>query len=498
VAEATSGEARVARLLDLSLVGQPQEKEWSQWAQMPGHPNVTRAFERIDEDGLPLALMEYVGGTHLGHWMGTQQLTARRERVLRFALQICWALQHARQHGIAAHGNLTPQNCLIATGEVVKVTDFGAARVWAQPASDSERAAKLGSPAWVRRSAYLAPERFAHPLRVDARSDVYSLGVLLFEMLAGAPPVQAAGWEEYRALHEQQGTPVVSIEPAPLKWLLEGCLEPEPKRRLADIDAVQALLLDCWRQVTTAPAPAPLEGADWQAQCHVERSSGLRALGRLPEAMAELDEAARLDPDSLGVHWQRVGLLSEQERHAELLDAFDALLKVSPEPQVVWAQKGDHFHRLEKNHSALECYDRALNLDPTLEQAWFHKAILMEEVGREADAVGLYDHLLRLNPDHGGALSNKAGLLFAMGMAPEALESLDRALALAPDSGMLCFNKGALLALAFQRFEEALVWLEKAQALGLAEAAEAIENTRQALEEQRQALEQSPLGGMIQ
>lgn len=497
-ADLQSGDARLVREMDLAVAAERQQQEWALWAQMPPHPNVTRTLARIDEQGVPLTVTEFIGGTHLGHWMGRQELTSRPERVLRFALQIVWALQHARQHGLPAHGNLIPRNCLIAPGEVLKLTDFGVARVWAMPEDKAERASYLASPAMLRRLPYLAPERFDDPLHVNAGSDIYSLGVLLFEMLAGTPPVLATTWEEYRALHDKQGSPVVSIEPESLKWLMEGCLEPDPKRRMTDFDDVGRALLAFWKHLGPAPEPQPLHGAKWEAQHHVERSAGLRALGRMPEAMAALEEGAALAPDAIGVLWERVGLLTDEERFAEALTAYDALRKVSSEPQEVLAQKGDLLHRLEKNRSALECYDEALHLDPYLQRAWFHKAIIMEEVGREADAIALYDHLLRLNPEHVGALSNKAGLLFAMGMAPEALEALDRALALDPESGMLNFNKGALLSLAYQRFEEALVWLEKAQALGVAEADEAIATTREAWEEQRKALDESPLGGMIQ
>ncbi len=496
-ADLQSGEARMVREVDLSFAA-AQQQEWSLWAQMPDHPNVTPTFVQIEEQGVPLTVTGFIGGTHLGHWMGRQELISRPERVLRFALQIVWALQHARQHGLPAHGNLSPCNCLVASGEVVKLTDFGAARVWTLPEDRTARAAVLASPAMLRRLPYLAPERFDDPLRVDGTSDIYSLGVLLFEMFSASPPVQAASWDEYHALHEQQGSPVVSIQPESLKWLLENCLEPDPKRRLADLDGVQRSLLACWREMVRTPEPQPLQGEGREAQRYVERSAGLRALGRLPEALAAWQAGAALAPSAPGVLWQHIGLLTDEERFAETFDAYDALRTVSPHPQEVLAQKGDLYYRLEKNHSALDCYDEALHLDPALECAWFHKAIIMEETGREAEAISLYDHLLRLNPEHTGALSNKAGLLFTMGMAPEALEALDRALAVAPQNGMLNFNKGALLSLAFHRFEEALTWLEKAQALGVAEAAEAMATTREAWEEQQGTLHKSPTDGMVQ
>lgn len=500
--ELSSGEARLVRQMDLACIPEQQEQEWSSWAGLPNHPNIVRAFERVQEvsreRSVPLTVIEFVGGTNLRHWIGNPQLMARPQRVLRFALQIVEALRHARKHGLLVHGNLSPENCLIAAGEVVKLTDFGPARAWALPETEAGCASALSSPVCRKRLHYLAPERFDDPLQVDDRSDVYSMGVLLFEILSGAPPVHASEREEYRARFAEMGRPVITIEPAPLKWLLEGCLEPDPKHRIADIDGVWSLLKKCWPYFSDEPRPTRLRGPQWKAQKQVERSAGFRALGRLTEASAALETAAALAPDALSVHWQRVALLTEEERFAEALEAYDGLLKVSPEPQEVLVQKGDLFHRLEKNRSALDCYDEALRLDPYLERAWFHKAVLMEEMDREADAVSLYDHLLRLNPTHSGALSNKAGLLVAMGIPEEALPMLDRALAVEPGNGVLCFNKGALLAMVFHRFEEALVWLEKAQELGMAQAAEAIATVRDAMEEQGQAQPDEQQGGMIQ
>lgn len=497
-ADPATFEVRVARRLDLSQAAERQQSEWSAWAQLPSHPNLTQAFEQVDEGGASLGLVEFVAGTHLGGWIGNQQLTARLERVLRFLLQICDGLAHARQHGVEVHGNLHPRNCLVAAGEVVKITDFGVARAWSLPAADEQRRAWLASPSVVRRMACLAPERFADPLRADARSDVYSLGVLLFAMLAGAPPVQASGWDEYRTLHERQGSPQVTIEPPALKRLLEGALEPDPSRRLPDVETVAAMAREVWAQVLASPPPSRLDEPGSEAQQHLEHSARLRAIGQPEAAWQALQRAAALQPDDPGVHWQRVALLTEQERFGDALDAYDALLQVSPEPQQAWLRKAVLLRQLEKNRSAMEAFDNALELDPACEEAWFLKGILLEEIGREPDAIAVYEHLLQLNPRHVGALSNQAGLLFSSGMVQESLTALNRALDLDPENAMLCFNKGFLLAIALQRFEEALPCLEKARTLDVPEAAEAIESVRRAIDQQRRQLRNLPTGGMVQ
>src|ERR1043166_10183051 len=83
------------------------------WIRLEPHANVAEArFVEIVDDR-PLLFLEYVSGGHLGRWIGTPRLAEDLPRVLRFAIELCDAMVHARRQGIAAHRDLKPQNCLV-------------------------------------------------------------------------------------------------------------------------------------------------------------------------------------------------------------------------------------------------------------------------------------------------------------------------------------------------------------------------------------------------
>jgi hypothetical protein len=142
------------------------------------HPNIVRFFEAGFENGLYFYAMEFVDGDSL------ETLLAQRGRlpwseILDIALQICPALKHAHDHGII-HRDLKPANILQAHDGVVKLTDFGIAKVFAQ-GHLTVTGGVVGT------AEYLSPEQAAGK-PVTKRSDLYSLGTVLYTLLTGRPP----------------------------------------------------------------------------------------------------------------------------------------------------------------------------------------------------------------------------------------------------------------------------------------------------------------------
>lgn len=142
------------------------------------HPNIVSIFDVGNEDGLHYIVMEYIEGTTLKEYIDEKHILPWREAV-GYAVQIAKGLQQAHQNSII-HRDVKPHNIIMKNDGVLKVTDFGIARANVQATMTCEDSA-IGS------VHYISPEQ-ARGGYTDERSDIYSLGIVLYEMLTGTVP----------------------------------------------------------------------------------------------------------------------------------------------------------------------------------------------------------------------------------------------------------------------------------------------------------------------
>lgn len=172
------------------------------------HPNIAKVFDAGATDtGRPYFVMEFVKGLPITEFCDTNRLPVR-DRLGLFA-GICSAIQHAHQKGLI-HRDIKPSNILVAMEDgkpSPKVIDFGIAKATNQKLTERTMFTELGQ--FIGTPAYMSPEQAEGSLDIDTRSDIYSLGVLLYELLTGVTPfdmrsLRRAAFDEVRRMIREE------------------------------------------------------------------------------------------------------------------------------------------------------------------------------------------------------------------------------------------------------------------------------------------------------
>ena len=212
------------------------------------HPNIVTIHEIETADGQDFIAMEYVPGRTL--WERLAQKPMELGEALRYAIQVAEALSAAHQAGII-HRDLKPANIMITPSGGVKLLDFGLAKLIPSGADDEAAATRTihtSAGEIVGTVAYMSPEQ-AQGLPLDARSDIFSFGTVLFQMLTGRIPFDGANTlERMYAVAHAPPPPLAEIcprAPASLAHVVNQALEKDPARRPQTMAAVVADLKAC-------------------------------------------------------------------------------------------------------------------------------------------------------------------------------------------------------------------------------------------------------------
>jgi Kae1-associated kinase Bud32 len=210
-------DTRLGRFVALKFVAEPRRlREEAQMASALNHPGICTIYD-IDEDGgRPFIVMEFMEGQTLKQKLAEQRLSV--QKAIGYTLQIADALGKAHAKGIV-HRDINPSNLFVTDDDRVKLLDFGIAKVVTS---------EVSRPALTGTVCYMSPEQ-ARLQQVDGRSDIFSLGVVLYEMLTGRRPFRG------RSIRETIQR-IVCVEPEPMgvpeiEDVVSRCLKKDPKER---------------------------------------------------------------------------------------------------------------------------------------------------------------------------------------------------------------------------------------------------------------------------
>lgn len=206
------------------------------------HPNIVTVYDFGQSGGFYYLLMEYVDGVNLRQAMEAGRFSP--PAALSLVPQICDALQFAHQEGIL-HRDIKPENLLLDTKGRIKIADFGIAKLIGEAVQD---VTLTGSGLAVGTPHYMAPEQLERPREVDQRADIYSLGVVFYEMLTGELPIGRFAPPSEKSAADPRVDPIVL-----------RALEKERERRYRSAGEVKTSLERITQEVGEPGSGKPVE-----------------------------------------------------------------------------------------------------------------------------------------------------------------------------------------------------------------------------------------------
>ena len=242
------------------------------------HPGIAQVYEAGGADAgfgpQPFFAMEFIRGESLRDYARSHRLGTRPR--LELMIKVCEAVHHAHQRGIT-HRDLKPGNILVEESGQPKILDFGLARI---TGADAQATQHTGIGQLVGTLAYMSPEQvLADPWELDTRTDVYSLGVILYELLAGNRPYQLSNklHEAARTIREQEPKPLGSVRRSyrgDLETIVAKSLEKDKHRRYG---SAADLAADLRRYLADEPIAARPANTAYQLRKFAVRHKGFVA-----------------------------------------------------------------------------------------------------------------------------------------------------------------------------------------------------------------------------
>jgi molecular chaperone DnaK len=196
-------------------------------AKKLSHPYIVRIHDMFETGAKRFISMEYIEGTDLKR-LQAERTSFTEDMILYYALQICDAIGYAHRLGIV-HRDIKPANIMVTKANTIKITDFGIAKILKGDDGTKSGTAVIGTPL------YMAPEQITGA-GVDTRSDIYSLGIVLYELASGNPPFYL-GNIEYHHIHTAP-PPLPDRVSAGLKRITLKCMEKEADKRFQTMDEI--------------------------------------------------------------------------------------------------------------------------------------------------------------------------------------------------------------------------------------------------------------------
>lgn len=452
------------------------EDEVSIWVALEKHPNIVRCFFMDIIKNQPFMFLEWIAGeesrgTDLRSWLRRGPLALRL--ALDFVIDICRGLIYAgkKQTGIV-HCDLKPENILISQGKIAKITDFGLAKI-AKVAEleighkkrdkDGHQNLRGQKGIFGGTTQYMAPEQWQRK-DLDERTDIYAVGCILYEMLTGKLPFQAATLDGLCRQHLKAPIPKLAQKdkfPGYLDTLLAKCLAKRRKERFATlVDLLQHLEIFYQKQFSQSPISISISD-DFAAMDYSNRGITYFNLHKYTEALADFEQAIKLDSTDSRFYAHRSMVYSKLKRYDDALDDLDVAVKIDPENSTAYNNRGNIYQELHQYKEAEVEFSYALQLDPNYAKAYYNRGLIYINLKLYKQAIDDLDNAIRLEPTYAKAYLNRGKTFEELREYDNALFDFSQTIQLDPANAKAYYNRGVIYQ-NLQEYEKALNDYEQA------------------------------------
>ncbi len=351
------------------------------------HPHILAILDAGIDEGIPYIVTEYAPNGSLRDLLNRYSLRPLSPmRAIAIVSQIGYALHYAHLHGIIHH-DIKPENILFNANGDALLADFGIAMM--QESIQRQRsAASMGTPM------YMAPERFQG--YVSKRSDQYSLGCVLYELLTGRPPFTAPNAIALGVQHAR--TRPVSPSyfntriPANVEQAVLRTLEKRRMNRfdsvLNFVEAIQGLPLSHPESVEPESRSRPMRFHTGHSTKEEWLNAGiaLRKIRFFQEALVADEQAMLLDPSCAEAYNGKGNSFYSLKRYEEALAAYEQAILLNPRDAYARNNKGLVFLIYRRYSEALPCFEQAIRIDNNQPNFYYNKGITLQHLGREKAA----------------------------------------------------------------------------------------------------------------
>lgn len=445
------------------------------------HPNIVKIYEVGELEGTPYFTMEFIDGQSLSHWLAEKKIPVKR--AVEIMQKIALAIHYAHGKGII-HRDLKPSNIMVDGQGEPKVMDFGLAMDSSNKTQLSASGDTIGTPA------YMSPEQaLGKRKELDERSDVYSMGAVLYELLTGSPPFHGPSSQTvlYHVL-EKDPVPPSQISPRIPKEMDSICLKAMAKDKALRYQSAEELADDLERFLHKQPILAAAPGLGYKLHKWLKKNWAVAGGGCMfllglacllfivPGSKAGQREhpaahpaQVKKEPHPLPKTETRVkhepGPNTEiQKVQAQLKDAelrireTELRLKKTDEARQSLAEGKSHYRR-KKTAEAIAAFQKAIELDPDLGDAYCNLANVYLDQQRITEAEPLL-HKSLLTHKCVMARFNLGFVYHCQRKYTEALEEYKKALEIDATIGDVYCKMGELYLL-MKNLPQATVILEK-------------------------------------